>query len=114
MIPHSHDDVGWMVTVDDYYNGATRDIITNVVKELQKSPERRFPQVEIYFFQRWWREQNQQTRDAVRKLVNNGQLVFINGGWTVNDEGVAHYNNIIDQLTLGNFNFLVKIIISAY
>ena len=103
MIPHSHDDVGWEVTVDDYYNIFTRDIITNVVKSLQVSPQRKFPQVEIYYFHRWWQEQNQTTRDIVHKLVRDGQLVFINGGWTVNDEGAAHYNNIIDQLTLGEF-----------
>jgi lysosomal alpha-mannosidase len=33
--------------------------------------------------------------------VNNGQLAFTNGGWCVNDEGAAHYHNIIDQMTLG-------------
>ena len=102
MIPHSHDDVGWMTTPDDYYN-AVREIITNVVKELQANPQRRFIQVEIYFFHRWWQEQNQQTRDTVKNLVRDGRLVFINGGWTVNDEGAAHYNNIIDQMTLGEF-----------
>ena len=103
MIPHSHDDVGWLNTVDGYYEDPVRDVITNVVKQLQANPQRRFIQVEIYFFHRWWNEQNQQTRDAVKKLVNEGRLVFINGGWTVNDEGAAHYNNIIDQLSLGEF-----------
>ncbi|XP_054158995.1 lysosomal alpha-mannosidase-like [Oppia nitens] len=100
-IPHSHDDVGWMTTPDGYYDGSTRAIITNVVKALDANPERRFTQVEIYFFNRWWREQTQQVRDLTQKLVNEGRLVFTNGGWTVNDEGAAHYNNIIDQMTLG-------------
>lgn len=101
LIAHSHDDVGWISSVDNYYTDSVREIITNVVKCLSVNSSRRFTQVEIYFFQRWWREQNRTTQEAVRQLVKNGQFVFTNGGWTVNDEGTAHYNNIIDQMTLG-------------
>jgi lysosomal alpha-mannosidase len=101
LIAHSHDDVGWLRTVDDYYISEVNKIITNYVKSLQVSPKRKFTQVEIYFFHRWWSEQNEDTKNEVKKLVNSGQLVFTNGGWCVNDEGAAHYHNIIDQMTLG-------------
>ena len=100
MIAHSHDDVGWLQTVDSY-SDTTNTIISSVVESLLANSERKFTQVEMYFFHRWWKQQTQQTQEAVRKLVDNGQLVFSNGGWTVNDEGTALYNNIIDQMTLG-------------
>ena len=102
LIAHSHDDVGWMTTPDGYYKWAVRKIISGVVQALLDVPERKFTQVESYFFNRWWKEQNKTTKLTVKKLVERGQLVFTNGGWTVNDEGCAHYSNIIDQMTLGN------------
>ena len=112
LIPHSHDDVGWMTTPDGYYE-SVRQIITNVVKSLEANASRRFIQVEQYFFHRWWTEQNAATQAAVKKLVENGQLAFVNGGWTVNDEGAAHYNNIIDQMTLGLYIIYVSILYSV-
>ncbi len=53
------------------------------------------------FFQRWWNQQKEDRRTAVRELVAQGQLEFINGGWCMNDEGSTHYIDIIDQMSLG-------------
>lgn len=33
--------------------------------------------------------------------IKSGRLEFISGGWSMHDEGVTHYNSIIDQHTLG-------------
>ena len=37
-------------------------------------------------------------RSVLRKL---GRLQFVSGGWSMHDEGVTHYNSIIDQHSLG-------------
>ena len=37
----------------------------------------------------------------VKKLVEGGQLEFINGGWCMNDEAATDYNAIINQMSLG-------------
>lgn len=53
------------------------------------------------YFERWWNEQNETGKNVVKKLVGNGQLEFINGGWSMNDEAVTHYVDVIDQMSLG-------------
>ena len=108
IVPHTHDDVGWLKTVDEYYSGtsnnyanvAVKNIITSVVEELQKDPKRTFIYVEIAFFIRWWRTQSADTQDIVKTLVKNKQLEFVNAGWCMNDEAGTDYNAIIDQVQL--------------
>lgn len=113
LVPHTHDDVGWLKTVDQYYYGSHNDIqnagvqyvLDSVIEELLKDPTKRFIYVEIAFFARWWREQHDSRRHVIKGLVNSGQLEFILGGWCMNDEASTHYNAIIDQHSLG-FEFL--------
>lgn len=109
LVCHTHNDVGWLKTVDQYFYGANQSIqragvqyiLDSVVQSLQHDPKKRFIYVETAFFSRWWNEQHDSVRHAVKKLVCNGQLEFIGGGWSMNDEAAAHYNSIIDQMTLG-------------
>nr|CAD7590769.1 unnamed protein product [Timema genevievae] len=75
LIAHTHDDVGWLKTVDQYYYGT--------------------------FFWKWWMDQHDFVKHTVRNLVNSGQLEFIGGGWTMNDEATTNYQSIIDQFTWG-------------
>ena len=106
IVPHTHDDVGWLKTVDQYYSGTNRSIdpagvkyiLDTVVQELQRDTRRTFIYVEIAFFARWWNEQSDATKEVVKKLVSNGQLEFVNGGWCMNDEAGTDYNGIIDQV----------------
>ena len=49
LVPHSHDDVGWLKTVDQYFFGSSNDIATggvqyiidSVISELSLDPTRR-------------------------------------------------------------------------
>ena len=111
LVMHSHDDVGWLKTVDQYYYGtqrhlhpgagAVKRILDSTITELLKNPERKFIQVEIAFFELWWLEQSADKRLQVKNIVKEGRLEFINGGWCMNDEASTHYNAIIDQMTYG-------------
>jgi lysosomal alpha-mannosidase len=110
LVPHTHDDVGWLKTVDQYYYGQNTSIqragvqyiLNTVVDELEKNEDRRFIYVESEFFHQWWAKQNTDKQRQVRRLVEQGRLEFIGGGWTMNDEAAAHYISIIDQMTLGH------------
>ncbi len=109
LVPHTHDDVGWLKTVDEYFYGANNSIqhagvqyiLDSVIPALQKNKDRTFIYVEMAFFKRWWDQQDNSMKETVRDLVKKRQLEFINGGWSMNDEAATHYNAIIDQMTLG-------------
>ncbi|KAJ6678299.1 ALPHA-MANNOSIDASE [Salix viminalis] len=110
LVPHSHDDVGWLKTVDQYYVGSNNSIqgacvenvLDSVVESLRRDSNRKFVFVEMAFFQRWWVEQSEEIQEQVRKLVDAGQLEFVNGGWCMHDEATCHYIDMIDQTTLGH------------
>jgi lysosomal alpha-mannosidase len=111
LVPHSHDDVGWLQTFEGYYKGTgdfkeiknagVQYILDSTIQALQKNKNRRYIQVETAFFWKWWNNQDEDTRSAVRDLVNSGQLEMVGGGWSMNDEAAAHYQSIIDQFTWG-------------
>lgn len=109
IIPHTHDDVGWLKNIDQYYFGdanyyqtaAVQYILDSVIHALALNPYRKFTYVEMAFFERWWRLQTPAMQEQVRKLVKNGQLEFALGGWSMNDEAVVHYVDSINQLTRG-------------
>ncbi|XP_057868913.2 alpha-mannosidase isoform X2 [Cryptomeria japonica] len=110
LVPHTHDDVGWLKTVDQYYIGsnnsiqaaAVQYILDSVLSALQEDKNRKFIYVEQAFFQRWWRDISDQKQAQVRKIVESGQLEFINGGMCMHDEATTHYIDMIDQTTLGH------------
>ena len=89
LVPHTHDDTGWLKTVDQYYYGTNSSIqlasvqyiLDTVMPSLEANPERKFTYVETAFFARWWRDQDAAMRARVRALVRSGQLEFANGGW---------------------------------
>jgi len=115
IVAHTHDDVGWLKTVDEYYAGQNNSIqhayvhliLDTVVRCLAENPNRTFTYVEQAFFQRWWRQQDAARQAQVKRMVQSGQLEFTNGGWCMHDEAAPHYIDMIDQTTLGH-KFLME------
>ncbi|KAK9842267.1 hypothetical protein WJX81_003590 [Elliptochloris bilobata] len=110
IVAHTHDDAGWLKTVDQYYYGSNQNIqlagvqyiLDTAVAALAANPDRKFIYAEMAFFTRWWAEQTDRTQQLVKRLVADGQLDFVNGGWVQHDEAAAHYVAMIDQTTRGH------------
>uniref|UniRef100_A0AC34RGC3 Glycoside hydrolase family 38 N-terminal domain-containing protein n=1 Tax=Panagrolaimus sp. JU765 TaxID=591449 RepID=A0AC34RGC3_9BILA len=93
-IAHTHDDMGWLKTADDYFNGFNNDqvkvgvqyIIDSVLNALKRNPLRKFVYAEVGFLTRWLENRSQKDVDDLISLVNNGQLEFVGGGWVQPDE----------------------------
>ncbi|KAL3200176.1 hypothetical protein MRX96_043588 [Rhipicephalus microplus] len=109
LLAHTHMDLGWLKTVDQYFYGTKNDnanvgvryIFESVLDELEKDPSRRFIFVETGFFNLWWRRLSDAKKKRFDALVQSGQMEFISGGWVMNDEACVFYTNTIDQMTYG-------------
>ena len=111
---HSHDDVGWMESYLDYYSGTgdvgcsddaacnVSRILSNVVAGLGRSPRRVFSVVEQAFFQLFFEQAAPSLQAQVRALVAAGQLVFLNGGFSMHDDATATATDMLDNTALGH------------
>jgi hypothetical protein len=54
MVHHTHDDVGWLYTVEEYFDQRVHSILDTVVAELLADETLRFMYVEMKFLNMWW------------------------------------------------------------
>ncbi|KYQ91545.1 alpha-mannosidase [Tieghemostelium lacteum] len=107
LICHSHCDLGWLKTVDEYYNNDVSKILTNVVDSLNNNTQRKFVWSEIGYLEQWWKLITQDQRELFKKFVKEKRLEIVNGGWVMNDEACASVDDVIRQLTEGH-RFIVE------
>ena len=121
VVCHTHDDPGWLWTLDDYYMGtdhckvSVKRILDNMVVSLSNKKDRKFSYVEMSFFKRWYDKQTEQIKQKVKDFIKEGRLEIINGGWVMHDEAGSYYKHSIDNMRLGlkflkeEFNITPKI-----
>ncbi|XP_036742744.2 alpha-mannosidase 2 isoform X1 [Manis pentadactyla] len=102
VVPHSHNDPGWLKTFNDYFREKTQYIFNNMVVKLKEDPRRKFMWSEISYLSKWWDTIDTQKKDAVKSLLENGQFEIVTGGWVMPDEAASHYFALIDQLIEGH------------
>ena len=121
VVCHTHDDPGWLWTLDDYYMGtdhchvSVKRILDNMVVSLSHNKERKFSYVEMSFFKRWYDKQPESIKNKVKEYIKEGRLEIINGGWVMHDEAGSYYKHSIDNMRIGlkflkeEFNITPKI-----
>lgn len=102
VMPHSHNDPGWIKTFEEYYQKNTKQILDNMVVKLGEYSDMKFIWAEISFLAMWWAEQNIEVQNKVKALLKNGQLEIVTGGWVMNDEANTFYYAMIEQHVLGH------------
>jgi len=100
IVAHSHCDAGWRLTLEEYYEQQVRFILDNSIQSLQRDSRRKFIWVETSYFSIWFKQQNGTVRDALKHLVDAGQLEFVHGGWVMADEASADPFSRINQITV--------------
>ena len=71
IVPHSHDDLGWVVTEKDYYEQIVSHILWTSTDYLSKNPRAKFTFCDISFMIQWFRD-NPDKISLVKKLVKAG------------------------------------------
>ncbi|XP_045166966.2 alpha-mannosidase 2x-like [Mercenaria mercenaria] len=102
LIPFSHVDPGYGLTLENYYQRMSKHTLNNMVTKLEQYSDLTFQWAETIFLERWWRDISDDMKTRVRALIQNGRLEILSGGWVMPDEAVTHYSPVIDQLIEGH------------
>lgn len=68
MVPHSHNDPGWINTFDEYYERQTKHIFSNMLRHLDEHENMKFIWAEIVYFSRWYDSlSSTESKETVKK-----------------------------------------------
>lgn len=102
IMPHSHNDPGWLMTFDRYFTTQSRNILNTIVEALSEKKSRKFIWAETSFLEKWWKQADAAMRSKMRELIVSKQLEIANGGWVMTDEASPHYYAMIEQMIEGH------------
>ncbi|CAG9313475.1 MAN2A2_1 [Blepharisma stoltei] len=102
IVPHSHCDLGWLDTIDGYYNSHVGKILDNIVTVLQKDVRRKIVWSETSFLKQWINNSPKSKIDIFKRLVKDGQIEFVGGGYVQNDEANPDFDMVIRQINMGH------------
>uniref|UniRef100_A0A0A1X9U7 Alpha-mannosidase n=1 Tax=Zeugodacus cucurbitae TaxID=28588 RepID=A0A0A1X9U7_ZEUCU len=102
VVPHSHNDPGWLKTFVNYFQSDSRQILNLIVTKMQEYTDMTFIWSEISFLQLWWDQAHPTKQRALKKLIKSGRFEITTGGWVMTDEANVHLYAMLDQLIEGH------------
>uniref|UniRef100_A0A0K0FV29 Alpha-mannosidase n=1 Tax=Strongyloides venezuelensis TaxID=75913 RepID=A0A0K0FV29_STRVS len=102
LIPHSHDDPGWLKTFEKYYEDDVSKILNGMLEYLSEDNNMRFVYVEMSFFELFYSTLPGVKRQKIKKLLSDKKLEIITGGWVMSDEANSHFFSQITELFEGH------------
>eukprot|EP00092_Neocalanus_flemingeri_P041867 GFUD01045601.1.p1 GENE.GFUD01045601.1~~GFUD01045601.1.p1 ORF type:complete len:1094 (+),score=331.94 GFUD01045601.1:211-3492(+) len=102
VMPHSHNDPGWLKTVEGYFATATKNIINNMVDKLTEHRNMTFIWTEMSYLSMWWEVAQPDMREKLRSLLDSGRLEIPTGGWVMTDEANVELFSMVEQLVEGH------------
>uniref|UniRef100_A0A1B0BKC5 Alpha-mannosidase n=1 Tax=Glossina palpalis gambiensis TaxID=67801 RepID=A0A1B0BKC5_9MUSC len=102
VVPHSHNDPGWLKTFLNYFQSDSRQILNLIVTKMQEYTDMTFIWSEISFLQLWWDQAHPTKQRALKRLINSGRFEITTGGWVMTDEANVHLYAMLDQLIEGH------------
>lgn len=103
IIPHSHNDPGWIMTFEQYFQQKTRGILDTIVNVLSEKQTRKFVWAETSYLSLWWEQASNDMRAKMKRLiVETKQLEIVTGGWVMTDEANSYYYATIEQMIQGH------------
>jgi hypothetical protein len=77
IIPHTHQDPGWVLSFSEFYSQKVHLIYDNMLKQLIESQERTFIICEVVNFEKWYKyDIDEAKRQIIRDLVEEGRIEF--------------------------------------
>ncbi|KAH8382885.1 hypothetical protein KR009_005713 [Drosophila setifemur] len=102
VVPHSHNDPGWLKTFTNYFQSDSRQILNLLVTKMQEYTDMTFIWSEISFLQLWWDQAHPTKQRALKRLIDSGRIEITTGGWVMTDEANVHIYPMLDQLIEGH------------
>ena len=97
VMPHSHNDPGWLKTYEGYFHASTKMILDNAVDKLTKYSNMTFIWTEISFLSMWWDSAHPARKQNLKKLVTEGRFEILTGGWVMTDEANVNLYAMVDN-----------------
>ena len=104
VVPHSHNDAGWLYTADQYYYMYVRPQLDNILGLLSAHPSYKFAFSEMYFLSRYIND-NPTKKSLIKQFISENRLEIVSGGWVLNDEALVDFEMALRQMEAG-FEFL--------